>query len=469
MTELHWLGAHEIARGYAVRDFSPVDLVSALLRRIEAIDPAINAFIRTDAQGALAAAREAEREILAGHTRGPLHGVPFAVKDVIDVAGHATTCHSKILLDNVARRDAEVVTRLRGLGAIPLGKLACHEFAVGGPAFDLPFPPARNPWNRDHHPGGSSSGSGAALAAGLVPLALGTDSGGSVRHPASACGVVGLKQTPGLVSRRGIYPSSSVDEVGPMARSVSDIALLMDALAAPDPAASNVVYAPARGYGEQLERGVAGMRVGFVRHFHETDIPADAETASALTEVARTLEGAGAEICDVTLPPLRDFDSVCLMISQPELASGHLAWMRTRPGDYCALSRRALMAGMMLPGTSYVLARQLRPLFRAAVDAAFSDVHVLLTASSMHPPCRIDDPDAIARTYGLQARSAFTLTGHPAIAFMAGLSRAGLPLSAQIVGPWHGEATVLRVARAYERATPWHRMRPPITAGAPGR
>ena len=250
MTDLHWMTASDAARAFATKALSPVELMTALLARIEKLDPKLNAFIRLDAEAALAAARSAEQEIAAGRIRGPLHGVPVGIKDIIDVAGLPTTGHSKILLDNVAKADSVVVGKLRQAGAIVLGKLSTHEFAIGGPSFDLPFPPARNPWNTDHHPGGSSSGSGAGVAAGLFPLALGTDTGGSVRNPASVCGIVGLKPTYGLVSRRGVFPLSfTLDHVGPMTRTVADNALLLDTIAAfimaaPDPVACwGAVYA----------------------------------------------------------------------------------------------------------------------------------------------------------------------------------------------------------------------------------
>src|SRR6478672_13257206 len=236
VTDLHWLTAAAAVREFAAKRLSPVELVTALLARIERLDPKLHAFIRLDADAAMDAARAAETEIAAGRVRGPLHGVPVGIKDIIDVAGLPTTCHSKILLENVAAADAAVVAKLRQAGAIVLGKLSTHEFAIGGPSFDLPFPPARNPWNPDHHPGGSSSGSGAGVCAGLFPLALGSDTGGSVRNPASACGIVGLKPTYGLVSRRGVFPLSfTLDHVGPMNRTVADNALMLEAVAGYDP------------------------------------------------------------------------------------------------------------------------------------------------------------------------------------------------------------------------------------------
>ncbi len=236
VTELHWLGAAEAAHAIAAKELSPVELMKALLDRIAALDPKLNAFIRLDGEAAMQAAKAAEAEASAGRLRGPLHGVPVGIKDIINVAGLPTTGHSKILKDNLATADAVCVEKLRGAGAIVMGKLSTHEFAIGGPSFDLPWPPARNPWNRDHHPGGSSSGSGSGVSAGLFPMALGSDTGGSVRNPASSCGIVGLKPTYGLVSRRGVFPLSfTLDHIGPMTRTVADNALMLDVIAGHDP------------------------------------------------------------------------------------------------------------------------------------------------------------------------------------------------------------------------------------------
>src|SRR5262252_371952 len=297
--------ATEAARAIADRKLSPVELMNALLERIGRLDPKLNAFIRLDGDAAMAAARAAEAEAVSGRQRGPLHGVPVGIKDIIDVAGLPTTCHSKILIDNIAASDAVCVARLRGAGAIVLGKLSTHEFAIGGPSFDLPWPPARNPWNPEHHPGGSSSGSGAGVCGGLFPLALGSDTGGSVRNPASACGIVGLKPTYGLVSRRGVFPLSfTLDHVGPLSRTVADAALMLDVIAGHDPLDPGSAAVRAGQYGSRLQRGVRGMRIGFVRHFHETDLPAHPEVAAALETVVGTLQGLGADIREVRLPSL---------------------------------------------------------------------------------------------------------------------------------------------------------------------
>ncbi|MGH7153974.1 MAG: amidase, partial [Acetobacteraceae bacterium] len=350
VTEPCWLSAGDAARAFAARELSPVELLKALLARIERLDPVLHAFIRLDADAAMRGAQAAEREIMAGRNQGPLHGVPIGIKDIIDIAGLPTTCHSKILLGNVARSDAAVVAKLRGAGAVILGKLSTHEFAIGGPSFDLPFPPARNPWNPDHHPGGSSSGSGAGVAAGLFPVALGSDTGGSVRNPASCCGIVGLKPTYGLVSRRGVFPLSyTLDHVGPMARTVADCALLLNVIAGYDPADPGSAAAGARDFGHDLDRGARDLRIGFVRHFHETDMPAHPEMTAAIEDAARVLEAEGAVVRTVTLPSLNEFAGVNRVVLTSEAWSVHAPWLRTRPGDYGQLARRRLMPGAFIP------------------------------------------------------------------------------------------------------------------------
>jgi len=462
MTTPHWLSAAEIAKAFAAKTLSPVELVTALLARIEALDPRLNAFIRLDAEGALLAAAQAEKELAAGRSRGPLHGIPVGIKDIIDVAGLPTTAHSKILVDNIAEADAPVIQKLRQAGAVIMGKLSTHEFAIGGPSFDLPFAPARNPWNRDHHPGGSSSGSGAGVAAGLFPLALGTDTGGSVRNPASACGIVGLKPTYGLVSRRGVFPLSfTLDHVGPLTRTVGDNALLLDAIAGYDPADPGSAATTSRQFGRLLDRGVRDLRIGFIRHFHERDLPAHPEVAAALEDVARVLQAEGAQVRSVTLPTLPEFAGINRVILCSEAWSIHAPWLRERPGDYGKLARRRLLPGAFMTAGDYVGAQRRRAEVIASVEDRLREYDVLLCASSMDPASRLDDPDETARTYPRQARTPFNVTGHPALAMMSGLSRSGLPLSVQFAGRYFDEATVLRVAAAYERATAWHKKKPP--------
>jgi aspartyl-tRNA(Asn)/glutamyl-tRNA(Gln) amidotransferase subunit A len=463
MTDPHWMTAAEAARAIAAKTLSPVELTQVLLERISRLDPKLNAFIRIDSDAALAAAKAAEAEIAAGRPRGPLHGVPVGIKDIIDVAGMPTTCHSKILIDNIAASDAVCVSRLRAAGAIVLGKLSTHEFAIGGPSLDLPWAPARNPWNPDHHPGGSSSGSGSGVAAGLFPMALGSDTGGSVRNPASACGIVGLKPSYGLVSRRGVFPLSfTLDHVGPLTRTVTDNALMLDIIAGHDALDPGSAAVPFGHYASALERGVRGLRIGFIRHFHETDLPADPEVAGALENVARTLQSRGAAIRDIHLPTLDEFGAVNRVILQSEAWAIHGPWLRERPGDYGQLARRRLLAGAFMSAGDYVQAQRRRLEMIAAVEAALREVDVLLCASAMDPPSRIDDPIETERTYPRQARTPFNVTGHPALAMMAGLSSGGLPLSVQFVGRNFAEATLFQVARDWERAAGTDEKHPPI-------
>jgi aspartyl-tRNA(Asn)/glutamyl-tRNA(Gln) amidotransferase subunit A len=463
MSELHWLTAADAARQFAARRLSPVELLNALLTRIDRLDPRLHAFIRLDATAAMDAARAAEAEIAAGRLRGPLHGIPVGIKDIIDVGGLPTTCHSRLLLDNLARADAAVVARLRQAGAIILGKLATHEFAIGGPSFDLPFPPARNPWNPDHHPGGSSSGSGAGVCGGLFPLALGSDTGGSIRNPASACGIVGLKPTYGLVSRRGVFPLSfTLDHVGPLTRTVTDNALLLDAIAGYDPADPGSAATNSQHFGAMLNRGVRDLRIGFVRHFHEIDKPAAPEVTAAVEDAARVLQAEGAAVRAVTLPSLNEFAAVNRVILCSEAWSIHAPWLRSRPAEYGRLARQRLLPGAFINAGDYIGAQRRRLQMIAAVEDVFRDVDVLICASSMDPASRIEDAAETSRTYPRQARTPFNVTGHPALAMMAGLSGNGLPLSVQFVGRYFDDAMVLRVAAAYERGTEWSKRRPPI-------
>ncbi len=453
------LGLAEAARAIAARQLSPVELLADCKARSDVLQPTLNAILLPLWDKAAVAAKAAEGEIAARGPRSPLHGVPVGLKDIIDLEGEVTTCHSKILLENRRAADAAVVARLRAAGAIFPAKLATHEFAIGGPAFDLPFPPARNPWNPAHHPGGSSSGSGSAVASGMLPVALGTDTGGSVRHPASHCGIVGLKPTYGLVSRRGVFPLAfTLDHVGPMTRSVEDCALLLSAIAGHDPGDPGSAAHGPEDFARLLGAGLKGLRIGFVRHFFEQDQPAEAEMAAAIHNAARVLAAEGAVVRDVVLPPLAEFAGVNRTILLSEAGAIHEPWLRERPGDYAHVTRRRLLPGAFVSGPDYVQAQRRRRQLIAAVEAAFADCDVLLTASSMETACRIDDHEAVERTYPRQARTPFNVTGHPAVALPAGLSSAGMPLSIQLIGRYFGDAALLGAAAGWERAHPWQKV-----------
>ncbi len=462
MSELTDLGLVEASRAIGRGTLSPVAYLDALHARTQALEPKLDACILELWDEARAEAKKAEREIARRGQRTALHGLPIGLKDIIDLAGTPTTCHSKILVGNMKTADAAVVAQLRAAGAVFPAKLSTHEFAIGGPAFDLPFPPARNPWNTAHHPGGSSSGSGAAVGGRLLPAALGTDTGGSVRHPASHCGIVGMKATYGRVSRRGVFPLAfTLDHVGPMTRTVADNAMLLCAIAGHDPLDPGSANRRTENFARLLRKGLKGLRIGYVRHFHEKDQPADPEMAAALDAAAKLMAKEGAKVVDVTLPTLTEFAGVNRAILMCEAAAIHEPWLRDRPGDYAHITRRRLLPGMFMTGTDYVQAQRRRRALIAAVEAVFGEVDLLLTASSMDPACRIDDPEAVERTYPRQARTPFNVTGHPALTMMSGLSReAGLPLSLQLVGRYFEEATVYQAAAGYERAAPWARMKP---------
>ena len=460
MTDLLDHDAWEIAGAVRAGEASAVEMAEEALRRLD--DDGLGAVWLVTRERALREAHTVDAEIAAGRDPGPLAGVPVGWKDLIDTGGIRTTYGSAMFRDHVPERDADVVARHTAAGAITVAKLATHELAWGTTTQNPHFGPTQNPRDRERVPGGSSGGSAAAVAAKLVPLAPGTDTGGSIRCPASCCGVVGLKPTYGLVSRRGVFPLAfTLDHIGPMTRAVRDAALVLDALAghdAADPGSAAVAHG---NFGTDLERGVRGLRVGFVRHFHESDVPAHPEVTAALDEAAKLLKREGATVRDIRLPSLQELGGVSRIFMQAESWTVHAKWLRERPGDYAETSRRKLMCGAFLSAGDYVHAQQRRLQLTDAVNAALRDVDVLLCANSLDPACRIDDDAELARTYPRQARSPFNLTGHPALALMCGLSKSGLPISAQIVGHMHDEVTVLRAGAAYERATDWHTRRPP--------
>ena len=466
MSDLAFLGAADAAALIRAKRLSPVEYVKALLARIERLDGAYNAFITLTPEAALKSAREAEAEIAGGRWRGPFHGMPYALKDIIDAAGLPTTAHSKILVDNLAKEDAPVAARLKAAGGVLLGKLSTHEFAIGGPSFDLPWPPARNPWIRDHFCGGSSSGSGAGLAAGFFPAALGSDTGGSIRNPASMCGITGMKPTYGRVSRRGVLPLAfSLDHIGPMTRNVRDNALMLQVIAGHDPLDPASAEAAVPDYAAALGQGVKGLTIGVIRHFYTTDMEGHPEQIAAIDAAAKLLAEQGAAVREIRLPPLQDFSACGQIILAAESYAVHERWLKERPQDYGARARERLLAGAGLSAADYLQAVRWRLKLRDTVAAAFAAIDVAVTASSLDPACRIDDDEALATNYWRQARMPFNVTGQPALVIPAGFSKAGLPLSLQIVGRPFDEATVYRVADAYEAATGWTDRHPQGLAG----
>jgi aspartyl-tRNA(Asn)/glutamyl-tRNA(Gln) amidotransferase subunit A len=462
MSDLAFLSLSEAAARLRAGKLSPVALTEALLERIQRLNPRFHAFIRVTPEVAIAAARRAERDIKGGTWRGALHGIPFALKDIIDWSGLPTTAHSKVLAENVATADAAVSQRLKDAGGVCMGKLATHEFAIGGPSFDLPWPPAVNPWGGKHFPGGSSSGSGVALALGLVPAALGTDTGGSVRNPASMCGIVGMKPTYGLVSRRGVFPlANSLDHVGPMTRNVRDNALLLQVIAGHDGEDPGSADVPIPDYSNALEAGIKGLRIGLVRHFYTEDFSAHPEQIAALDRAAEVMREHGAKVRQIRLPPLEQFATTTRIIIRCEAFAIHRQWLASRPDAYGDLARQRILDGAVVSAADYIDALRLRARLTRQTLAAFADFDVALTASNMDPACLIDDAEACARLYPRQARQPFNVTGQPALAMPAGFTADGLPLSLQLIGHPFQEAMVYRAAAAYERATNWIERHPP--------
>ena len=463
MSELAYLSVAEAADLLREKKLSPVEYAKALIDRIEQHDQALNAFLRLTPEIALEDARRAEAEIMRGGWSGPFHGMPYGLKDIVDYAGLPTTAHSRILADNVASADAAVTRKLRAAGGVFMGKLSTHEFAYGGPSFDLPWPPARNAWNRNHFSGGSSSGSGVATAAGFLPAAIGSDTGGSIRNPATMCGVVGMKPTYGLVSRRGVMPLAfSLDHVGPLTRRVRDNALMLDLIAGHDPLDPGSANAATGGYTAELDRGVKGLRIGVIRHFYAKDMQADPEMLAGIDAAVKVLAQLGAEVREIETAPLAEYNACNRTILSSEAYAIHEKWLRERPQDYGALAREKLLAGALIRAADYINATRIRARLTKRLNALFSEVDVAITASSLDPACRIDDPAALEHTYARQARAPFNVTGNPALAVPVGFSKAGLPLGMQIVGAPFSEALVYRVGHAYEQATDWHTKHPAL-------
>jgi aspartyl-tRNA(Asn)/glutamyl-tRNA(Gln) amidotransferase subunit A len=466
-TQLHELGIVEAARLIERRQISPVELTRAFIDRAEALDPQLNAFLLLTADRALEQAQVAQAEIGAGRRRGTLHGIPFALKDIFSTAGIRTTGHSRVCIDTVPTADAASVAKLYEAGGVLLGKLATHEFAHGGPSFDLPWPPARNPWNTGHITGGSSSGSGAAVAAGLTPAALGTDTGGSIRSPAALCGIVGLKPTYGLVSRRGVYPNSfTFDHAGPMTWTVADCAALLAAIAGYDPQDPASADKPAVDYRASLDGGVRGMRIGVVRHFHETDIDTDPEVVAALEDALAVLRSEGAIIEDVTLRPAKAYSDVKITIAESELFNVHAAVLRSRPGDFGEDFLGRALGAVMISGSDYMEAQRERRVMLAELQPVWQRFNALVTPAAPSPAAPLDR----WKTVNFWQKASFTtpwnVSGGPALSQCMGFSASGLPLALQIAGRPFDDATVLRIGQAYERATAWRSRRPALQPGA---
>jgi aspartyl-tRNA(Asn)/glutamyl-tRNA(Gln) amidotransferase subunit A len=459
--EIAFLTIAELNRAYDRHELSPVEVTRALLDRIAAHDHKLDSFIRVTGDVALTQAKAAEAELMAGRRRGPLHGIPYGLKDIVETAGIPTTGHSKLRQHHVPKADAEIVRRLKEGGGILMGKLATWEFANGGPSFDLPWPPARNPWDRNRLPGGSSSGPGAAVAAGFVPAAIGTDTGGSIRGPAAFCGIAGLKPTYGRVSRRGVFPNTfTMDHIGPMTRSAEDISLMLQVIAGFDPVDPGSEDCPVPDYAASL--GAGGLRLGLVEGWH--DAPgAHPDLGPAIAAAVAVLQSLGATVEPVRLSSLRDYTDCKTTISIAELYTIHEQDMRTRPQDFGRILRNRILPGALIRAEDYQAALRWRTALAREQQVAFTTFDALITAAARNiaDPAEPDRPDRLVTAPSITMP--FSVSGVPAIAIPCGFSQAeGMPLSLQIAAAPFQETTVLRLAHAYQQATEWHRRHPEL-------
>ena len=464
--ELHDLSIAELSGLIAARKLSPVELTEALIQRVERYDTQTRAFITPTFDLARRQARGAEAEIAAGKNRGPLHGIPFALKDIYDTKGILTSGHSRVFIDRIPAEDATTTRRLYEAGAVLLGKLATHEMAHAGPSFDLPWPPARNPWNLERFTGGSSSGSGAAVAAGMVPVALGSDTGGSIRGPASLCGIVGLMPTFGLVSRAGVITNSyTFDHCGPLARTVEDCALALEALAGYDPKDAGSLSRPIPRYRRALGEDLRGLRIGVLRHHWEDDIPASEDVRRAMDAALDVLRRLGAELEECRVRPLASYFDVKLIIAESEIFSVHARNLIARPKDFGADFRSRALPSVLFTANDYVQATREHRRMMTEMAPLYARFDAFVTAGMGEAP-RLSDYRSVSFWQKPSLLTAWNVTGQPVLALPNGFGGNTLPLGMQILGRPFGEETILRVGHAYERAAAWHTRHPILVPGA---
>jgi aspartyl-tRNA(Asn)/glutamyl-tRNA(Gln) amidotransferase subunit A len=465
-TDLHDLSIAELSGLIAARKLSPVELTDALIHRVEELDAQTRAFITTTFDLARKQAREAEAEIGAGKYRGALHGIPFALKDIYDTRGILTSGHSRVFMDRVPTEDATATARLYEAGAVLLGKLATHEMAHAGPSFDLPWPPARNPWNLARFTGGSSSGSGAAVAAGMVPVALGSDTGGSIRGPASLCGVVGLMPTFGLVSRAGVITNSyTFDHCGPLVRTVEDSAMVLDALAGYDPKDAGSLERPIPPYREALGEDLRGLRIGVLRHHWEEDMPVSEDVRRAMDAALDVLRRLGAELTECRVRPLGSYFDVKIVIAESEIFSVHQKNLVSRPRDFGADFLSRVLPSVLFTANDYVQATREHRRMMVEMAPLYEKFDAFVTAGMGEAPL-LADYRSVSFWQKPSLLTAWNVTSQPVLMLPNGFGRNGLPLGMQVVGRPFGETTILRIGHAYERATEWHARRPQLVPGA---
>jgi aspartyl-tRNA(Asn)/glutamyl-tRNA(Gln) amidotransferase subunit A len=448
------------------RQLSPVEYVEALIKRTETFDPQLHAYITPTFDLARQQARQAEHEIATGMYRGPMHGIPFALKDIYDTRGIRTTGHSKVCCQRIPEEDATTTRKLYESGAILMGKLATHEFAHGGPSWDLPWPPARNPWHLAHFTGGSSSGSGAAVAAGLVPMALGSDTGGSIRGPASLCGIAGFMPTFGLVSRGGVIPNSyTFDHCGPLARCIEDCAIVMQVIAGFDPQDAGSVRRDLPEYRAALKKDLRGIKIGVLRHHWEEDLPASADVHQAMAEALEVLKSLGAELEDCRVRSLQSYFDTKVIIAETEIFSIHQQALMSRPGDFGADFRARALPAVLFTANDYVQASRAHRRMVAEMASLYRHYDAFITAGQGEAPL-LEAHRSLTFWQRPNLFTAANVTSQPALEICNGFGTHGLPLGMQVLGRPFDDATVLRVGHAYEQATGWHHQHPQLLVGA---
>ncbi len=469
--ELQQLTLAEAARKIQVKELSPRELALACAERIQSLDPLLDCFITRTLDTALEQARRAESEIRSGNYRGPLHGIPLAIKDLYETAGVRTTAGSRFFADYLPQEDAQVIQKLKNAGAVFLGKLNMHEIALGVTNVNPHYGPCHNPWSLERASGGSSGGSAAAVAAGLCMGSLGSDTGGSIRIPASLCGVVGLKPTYGRVSLRGVIPLSwNLDHAGPLARSVRDAAILLQAIAgydAQDPASENV---PVPDYLAGLEAGVRDWRIGLANDDFFTK--SDPQVWQAIQAAADVFRGLGAQVIPVELPEAHQAAQANGLMVQSDAAAFHQERLATRPEDFGTDVLQRLQSGAALTSSEYSQARRTQTLFRRRCEMLFETIDLLITPATPVTAPPIEGPDAVEQARRLTRFTApFNLAGLPALSLPAGFAGQGppeeieLPVGMQLVAPAWSETRLLCGAYAYEQATPWHQRQPQLPIG----
>ena len=451
----------EAAEGIRKKTLSPVELAKACVERAQKLSH-LDAFITLTAERALAEARLAEQEIMRGGPKGPLHGIPIGLKDIVKTKGLLTTAHSRQLINDVPAEDAAVTERLAAAGTVLVGKLATHEFAMGGPTFDLPWPPARNPWDRTRFTGGSSSGTGAAVAAGMILGGIGTDTLGSIRGPSAFCGITGIKPTFGRVSVHGIYPLAySLDHAGPMARTALDCAIMLQALAGPDARDPNCATAPVPDYTAGIDGCIKGVRIGVVRHFFAEDNKVSDTSLASVDAAIEVLRGLGAEVREVSLSSLEDWYSTAMLILICEAFAAHEPWMRASPELYGGHFRSPIRLGGLVSASDYLQATRRRRELAREMAAAFQDVDILLTTSTAGEAPPIEGSPKWQGWGNPSHNAPFNVSGTPALTTCCGYGKDGMPLAIQLAAAPFREDLLFRVAHAYEQATPWRQQVPP--------